>query len=49
MREYYITYISGEDGETYIGCGHGINGQEAVRDFLSFSSPVEIIAVRENH
>lgn len=38
MKEYMITYIGYEDGEKLqmVGSGHGENGQEAVRDFLTW-------------
>lgn len=48
MKEYYITYLSYEDGEVYIGCGHGNNGQDAVKDLMSYASVIEIIEVKEH-
>ena len=46
MKEYRITYINDEDREVYEGCGRGFNGQDAVRNFLSWAGSCQILGVR---
>lgn len=43
MKEYEIFYISTEEGEEMVGTGRGVNGQEAVRDFLSWHYDCDVI------
>ena len=49
MKEYYITYISLEDGEIYTGCGHGFGPREAIKEFLSYYQSAKILSVKLNH
>lgn len=47
MKEYMITYLSNEESGEFVGSGHGCNGQEAVRDFLSWHYDCDkILSVR---